>query len=131
MDTKLIGAALVGLIIGALGTMLVTKNDNDMPIEGSHMMESGEIMADDAMGGMYGAMGDMMAGLEGKTGDAFDEAFLSEMIVHHEGAVSMAEAALRNAKHTELKQMAEAIISAQTTEIAQMKEWQKSWYGVE
>jgi len=26
--------------------------------------------------------------------------------------------------------MAEAIISAQTTEIEQMQNWQKSWYGL-
>jgi predicted outer membrane protein len=33
---------------------------------------------------MHGEMNDMMKGLEGKTGDEFDKAFLKEMIVHHE-----------------------------------------------
>jgi uncharacterized protein (DUF305 family) len=74
-------------------------------------------------------MGDMMSGLEGKTGDAFDQAFIEEMIVHHQGAVDMATAAQTSAKHPEIKTMADAIIKAQTAEIAQMKEWQKSWYG--
>ncbi len=77
---------------------------------------------------MHGAMHNMMTGLSGKTGDDFDRAFLSEMIVHHEGAVDMAEAALKNAKHQEIKQMANEIISAQTKEINQMKDWQKNWY---
>lgn len=51
------------------------------------------------------------------------------MITHHEGAVEMAEAALKNAKHQEIKTMSHAIISAQTTEINQMRDWQKAWYG--
>ena len=80
-------------------------------------------------GGMEGEMDAMMAALEGKTGDEFDKAFLAEMIMHHEGAVDMAEAALQNAKHEEIKAMANAIISAQTSEIKQMQDWQKSWYG--
>jgi uncharacterized protein (DUF305 family) len=130
MDTKTLVAALIGLIVGVGGTMLISKDNDDMPMAGSHMMPNGQMMNDDSSG-MHGAMGDMMAGLEGKTGDEFDKAFLAEMIVHHEGAVDMAKAALVNAKHAEIKQMANAIISAQTTEITQMQKWQKSWYGVE
>ncbi|MBY0293761.1 DUF305 domain-containing protein, partial [Patescibacteria group bacterium] len=41
----------------------------------------------------------------------------------------MAQAALQDAKHQEIKDMAKAIISAQTTEINQMQMWGKSWYG--
>lgn len=128
MDTKILVAALIGLIVGVGGTMLMSKDNDEMPMAGSHMMPNGQMMNDDSSS-MHGAMGDMMAGLEGKTGDEFDKAFLAEMIVHHEGAVDMARAALVNAKHPEIKQMANAIISAQTTEIAQMQEWQAAWYG--
>ena len=78
---------------------------------------------------MHDTMDSMTASLEGKTGDAFDRAFLEEMIVHHEGAVAMAEAALKNAEHQEIKTMATAIISAQTAEIAQMHAWLAEWYG--
>ncbi len=81
------------------------------------------------MGDMDGAMKGMMMGLDGKTGDAFDQAFLSEMIVHHEGAVVMAEAALANAKHQEIKDLAKAIIAAQNKEIADMKAWNEAWYN--
>lgn len=66
--------------------------------------------------------------LEGKTGDAFDQAFLKEMIVHHEGAVVMAQQVLATSKRPELIKLANDIISAQTKEIAQMKEWQKAWF---
>ena len=46
------------------------------------------------------AMGiDQAASLKGKTGDAFDAAFIREMIVHHQGAIKMAEAPPTRAKH--------------------------------
>jgi uncharacterized protein (DUF305 family) len=79
-------------------------------------------------GSMSNTMQGMMNGLENKTGDDFDKAFISEMIVHHQGAIDMANAALKNAKHQEIKDLANAIISAQTKEINQMKEWQTNWY---
>jgi uncharacterized protein (DUF305 family) len=81
--------------------------------------------------GMQSAMDSMMMGLSGKTGDAFDKAFLSEMIMHHEGAVEMAESALMNAQHAEIKTLSNAIITAQNKEIADMKAWYKAWYGVD
>lgn len=95
---------------------------------GVHTMPDGTLMRDVEIG-MGHAMDEMTSSLKGLSGDAFDKAFLAEMIVHHEGAVSMAESALKDAKHEELKSMAKEIISAQTKEIAQMKAWQKSWYN--
>jgi uncharacterized protein (DUF305 family) len=86
------------------------------PMSGSHTMN------------MQDSMSNMTAGLEGKKGDAFDQAFLSEMIVHHEGAIDMAELVLKHAKHDELKTMAHDIIDAQSREVAQMKAWQETWY---
>lgn len=76
-------------------------------------------------------MTSMNADLEGKKGDDFDKAFLAEMIVHHQGAVQMAEQALTNAKHEEIRNLAFGIISAQNKEIGEMQAWQKSWYGIE
>ncbi len=69
----------------------------------------------------------MADALKGKTGDDFDKAFLRAMISHHQGAVTMALQARQDAKHSEIKAMAEDIISAQTREIAQMKSWQQQW----
>jgi uncharacterized protein (DUF305 family) len=78
---------------------------------------------------MHHMMDDMVAGLQGKTGDEFDEAFLSEMIEHHEGALAMAQAVLESSKRPELVQLANDIISAQTKEIETMQAWQKSWFS--
>lgn len=119
---------VIGFFVGWL-TFGNRESKTEIPSE-SHMMGSGMMMHNGDMG-MGGAMDNMMAGLEGKTGDAFDKAFITEMIMHHQGAVDMAEAALKDAKHPEIKTMANAIISAQTTEISQMKAWLKDWYGEE
>ena len=78
---------------------------------------------------MHGAMGGMMMGLEGKTGDALDLAFLNEMIVHHEGAVEMAQTLLRGTKRPELTKLGNDIITAQTQEIGMMKDWRKEWFN--
>lgn len=126
MDTKILLLTLIALIVGVGGGYAIAGNR--VPDADEHMMGNGMMMHNSSMG-MSGAMDEMMQGLAGKTGDDFDRAFLSEMIMHHEGAVDMAEAALKSAKHEEIKTMANAIISAQTAEIQQMKDWQRSWYG--
>jgi len=114
MNSKTLVIGLVALVVGALG---------------GHFATWKAAMPEGHSTGMHEQMGAMMASLEGKTGDEFDKVFLSEMIMHHEGAVDMAEAALQNAKHQEIKDMANAIISAQTTEINQMRNWQSVWYS--
>lgn len=116
--------ALLVIVAGVCGYVLGNENDRG----GMHRMEDGSEMMDSSMG-MHDEMQGMMAALSGKTGDELDKAFLTEMVVHHEGAVDMAEAVLSSGKHPELKQMAEAIITAQTAEIAQMKAWSAAWYG--
>ena len=78
---------------------------------------------------MQDIMAAMSADLVGKTGDEFDRSFVSGMIAHHEGAIQMAELARTNASHAEIRQMAEAIISAQSAEIVQMNAWYALWFG--
>jgi uncharacterized protein (DUF305 family) len=58
------------------------------------------------------------------TGNA-DVDFVNGMIPHHAGAVDMAKTVLAFGKDPEIKKLAEAIIKAQETEIAQMQEWLK------
>ncbi len=97
--------------------------------EVGHMMPDGSMMDGSGTMDMADMMDVMNAELKGKTGDVFDKAFLAEMIVHHQGAVEMAQLALTNAKHQEIKDLANGIISAQNKEIYEMKTWQKNWYN--
>ncbi len=60
-------------------------------------------------------------------GDDYDRYYIANMIGHHQGAVDMANVALTNAKHAELKALANNIINAQNKEITTMLDWQSSW----
>jgi uncharacterized protein (DUF305 family) len=64
-------------------------------------------------------------------GEKTDRHFIEMMIPHHEGAIKMADLALKLSKRPEIRQIAESIKSDQTSEIAQMKSWYKQWYGTE
>lgn len=77
--------------------------------------------------GMMADMAAMTGKLEGKTGDEFDKLFLSLMIEHHQAAIEMTKPGETNAKRPEVKTLTEEIITAQTEEIARMKQWQKDW----
>jgi uncharacterized protein (DUF305 family) len=79
------------------------------------------------MGGMSmpGMMSDAdMAKLDSATGPAFDELFLTEMITHHTGALSMANTELSDGQNGDAKTLAKSIIAGQSKEITQMKVFQ-------
>ena len=84
-------------------------------------------MMDHSAMGMMSDMDSMTSELEGKTGDEFDKAFIEQMIMHHQSAIDMAAPGEKNAKHQEVKELTRAVVSAQTKEIQQMKQWQKEW----
>lgn len=73
------------------------------------------------------SMNDMTASLKNKSSDEFDKAFIAGMIIHHQGAVKMADFAEDNAKHQEIKDLSRNIISTQQKEIAEMEQWQIDW----
>ena len=70
-------------------------------------------------------MGDL-AKLSGK---AFERAFLSMMIPHHQAAIDMSKAVLPLAKDATVQKWAKAIIAAQESEIAQMNTLLKAYGG--
>lgn len=69
----------------------------------------------------------MQKQFEGYHGDQYDKIFLASMIVHHQGAVQMAQLARTNARHQEIKGLANNIVAAQNAEINQMQTWQTAW----
>lgn len=124
-----LGLVIIGLVVGFLiwGNCGM-KGYGKYSSEGSmHQMPNGEMMHNVGMN-MDDMMKGMMASLDGKVGDEFDKVFLSEMIMHHEGAVVMAQAVLKTSKKPELIKLANEIITAQTKEIDMMKGWQKAWF---
>ena len=120
-----ISGLLIGAIIAGTTATLAVNNNNTgmMKMMGMHTSDNTTgTMSNDDM-----SMGQMMTGLQGKTGDDFDKAFLSEMIMHHQGAINMANLAKTNAKHAEIKNMASDIVTAQSQEIDKMQTWQTEW----
>jgi uncharacterized protein (DUF305 family) len=74
-------------------------------------------------------MQSMMMSMDlGAADDKFDLRFLNAMIPHHEGALVMAEDALKKSKRPEIKKLSEEILTSQKQEIEQMKQWRKAWY---
>lgn len=58
-----------------------------------------------------------------------DVAFMQGMIAHHQGAIDMAKVVLEHGKDAKTRAMAEAIIKAQSAEIAEMRAWLKERSG--
>lgn len=85
--------------------------------------------ADQTMGGMEG-MGegggmmsdDDMKALDAATGNEAARLFLKQMIQHHEGAIQMAQDEVAGGQNPAAIALAQTIIDAQTTEIAQMQD---------
>ncbi len=120
---------IIGLLVGILLTVFVAtisvnnNNQTMMRVMGMKTNQnSPSVMRDSSM-----SMDDMTNELKSKTGDEFDKAFLAEMIVHHQGAIDMANLVLQKSTKPELRSLANDIIAAQTKEINQMKIWQQQW----
>lgn len=62
-----------------------------------------------------------LAGLESLRGAAFDRAFLTIMIRHHEGAVVMAERDGRAGTSAAVRRLAEVLVIAQTDQLTRMR----------
>lgn len=108
METKSLLFGIIGFLIGGLLVSLAATTFNRPQDEGMTMAE-------------------MVSSLKDKQGDAYDEAFINEMIDHHQGAIDMAKLSADRASHQEIKDLSRAIISAQEKEIAEMKQWRMMW----
>lgn len=95
----------------------------------SGSMEHGEMTADaKTLGLTMDQMGMSMDMTALESANPFDEAFIDQMTVHHQGAIAMAKAELAGGENAELQKIATAIVSAQEKEIAQMAQWKADWY---
>lgn len=63
-----------------------------------------------------------------RTAPDFDQAFIREMIPHHQMAVMMSQMLLNGTNRLELRRLAQSIVQSQTTEFNQMRQWYQAWY---
>lgn len=118
MNKNLLITAAISILLGiggTLGVQAAAGNNNEQPQE-SVVVDHSSM-----------SMNDMTKELENLSGDDFDKAFIEMMIVHHEGAVDMAQLSDSRAKHDEIKELSKEIIAAQEQEINDMKQWQLDW----
>jgi uncharacterized protein (DUF305 family) len=86
-------------------------------------------LADDHDGNGKAMQDPMVKVLKEQDGKAFESAFLSLMIHHHESGKKMASLGEKKATSPELKELAAKIGKQQTKEIAQMTTWLKEWHS--
>ncbi|TFW12434.1 DUF305 domain-containing protein [Brevundimonas intermedia] len=82
--------------------------------------KAGPTPGDQAFAASEAEMHEKMAAASGQT---VDQAYVAKMIAHHEGAIAMAEVALRDSRDPDIRRMAQSVVDTQTREIAEMKAW--------
>ena len=80
-------------------------------------------------GSMDMGSGSMARQMVMENGKYSDKAFIDAMVPHHQGAVEMAEIALKNAEHQEIIQLSQNIISNQRSEIEELKAIKQQEFG--
>ncbi len=96
---------------------------------GNETGESGGGMDGMDQGSMGESSGDMARQMVMEDGRYSDERFIDAMVPHHQGAVEMAEVALQNAEHEEIRSLADDIVIAQEAEIEELKTIKREKFG--
>lgn len=129
MNNTIIAAVVVSLLVGSGVGYSIARYQTPSSVAHPGASDPAPTVAVSGEHTMNSSMASMLDDLKKRSGEERDVAFLEGMIVHHQGAIEMAKVVSQSTKRPELKQMAENIISAQTTEITTMQEWLKVWFG--
>ena len=128
MNKNNILIGIIALLVGIVGTNAYNSQKdtkNTSMTSGMHMMADGTRMGN---GGMDSMMDGMLENMKGKSGKELEKVFLTDMILHHQGAVDMAKMLLQDKTvGQELVKFANDIISAQEREIGQISYWLKNY----
>jgi uncharacterized protein (DUF305 family) len=124
MQKKYINLLLPALMLVAILALVVSCAN-------SGGEEQGNSESEDGMQGMgHGTEStDDASEMLMENGEYSDERFIDAMVPHHQGAIEMAQVALENAEHPEILALAEDIVSAQETEIGQLKAIKQEQFG--
>ena len=131
MKTLLLKARLlapllaVAFLLAACGGAGSGQQGDESGGGGHGQMDHGQ-MDHGSMGMGSGGMARQMVMENGKYSD---KAFIDAMVPHHQGAIEMAEVALKNAEHEEIKELSRNIISTQEAEIEELKAIKEQEFG--
>lgn len=124
--TTFLATAIFGLVFAACSSNTASNNGannttaHDMSNMGNHDMSN--------MSGQGMSEADWMKSAPDAEKQPYDLQFIDAMIVHHQGAVKMAQMVLGKTHRDELKGFAQKTIDDQTKEIAQLTNWRNEWY---
>jgi uncharacterized protein (DUF305 family) len=103
------------------GDMPMPSGSMPMP-SGSMPMPSGSMPNMPGMQGMSGMMSaEDMTALQNAQGVEASKLFLTQMIAHHEGAITMGQNEIKDGQYPAAKELAQSIVTAQQKEIETMK----------
>lgn len=112
------GWYLPGLVHYTSLTKNVDQTHNTSDLKATH----------DARVTMQKEMKEMVETVKNTEGEDRDKAFIDQMIMHHQAAITMSQSVLQTTERTEIKELAKKIIEAQTSEIKTMVDWRKEWF---
>jgi uncharacterized protein (DUF305 family) len=115
----------VALLVAACGGAGSDQQGDESGGGGHGQMDHGQ-MGHGSMGMGSGGMARQMVMENGKYSD---KAFIDAMVPHHQGAIAMAEVALKNAEHEEIIQLSRNIVSSQQAEIEDLKSIKQEEFG--
>jgi len=115
----------VAFLLAACGGAGSDQQGDESGGGGHGQMDHGQ-MDHGSMGMGSGGMARQMVMENGKYSD---KAFIDAMVPHHQGAIAMAEVALKNAEHEEIIQLSRNIISSQQAEIEELKSIKQEEFG--
>lgn len=109
--------------VKALATQIKAAQDPEIKQMNVWLSQWGAAESSGPMGHGSGGMQDDqdMTALKAASGADFDRMWLTMMIAHHQGAVTMAQDVLATTAHAGVKEMANAIVKGQQSEIATMQ----------
>ena len=116
---------IVAFLLAACGGAGSGQQGDDSGGGGHGQMDHGQ-MDHGSMGMGSGGMARQMVMENGKYSD---KAFIDAMVSHHQGAIAMAEVALKNGEHQEIIQLSRNIIPSQQAEIEELKFIKQEEFG--
>jgi uncharacterized protein (DUF305 family) len=128
----------VGLVLASCAGSASGGSGSGDDMQGmDHGGDGGAKKAPDKAGGEQGMDHEQMDHGAGGTasemlmenGEYSDERFIDAMVPHHQGAVEMAQVALENAQHREIRTLARDVVTAQEAEIERLKSIKEREFG--